>query len=475
VGFNRRLIAVTLVALGTMATAIGCASAEQNRRLDAALRQALTAPPPAGTRSAVWADVRTFYSGRGPAWTRGTSPSRQASAGLRLLRAATEHGLDPAEYGEPALAAELEAIEGGKDDDPNRAKDLAAFDVRMSTAVLSLGRDVAIGRVRPESISSTWKSQRRTPDLAGTLRTALDGSPVRWLDRIRPAHPEYVGLQTALLHLIEQQGQAAPAPRARPAPPASDRITRVRINLDRWRWMPNDLGARHFFVNIPAYQVVAREGGTAVFFSRVVVGKPATKTPVFSAAMNAVVFSPYWNIPETIVLGETVPAVLRDPNYLTRNQIEILRVDDSRTQRVSPSSVNWDDPAELESLAFRQRPGAANALGHVKFVLPNPYGVYLHDTPADSLFDRDGRAFSHGCVRVEEPRALAEYVLRGRPEWPAARIEQAMRSGTERRVPLERAIPVHVAYFTAWVDVTGTLKFEPDIYGFDAVHARLLK
>ena len=129
--------------------------------------------------------------------------------------------------------------------------------------------------------------------------------------------------------------------------------------------------------------------------------------------------------------------------------------------------VNWDDPDALKELAFRQRPGADNALGHVKFVFPNPYNVYLHDTPADRLFERRGRAFSHGCVRVEQPEALASYVLRGDPDWNQPRIVEAMNSGVEKAVKLREPIPVHIVYFTAWVDANGGIQFRPDIYNYD--------
>jgi len=183
--------------------------------------------------------------------------------------------------------------------------------------------------------------------------------------------------------------------------------------------------------------------------------------------METVVFSPYWNIPDTIAENETAPAVARDPNYLARQGIEILRVSSSGTQTLNSADVNWDNPDAVKGLVFRQKPGDGNALGHVKFLFPNPYNVYLHDTPADALFAKPGRAFSHGCVRVEEPETLAKYVLRGYSEWPEEKIFAAMRSGNEQYVKLKKKIPVHIVYFTAWVDENGGLHFQPDIYGYD--------
>ena len=232
--------------------------------------------------------------------------------------------------------------------------------------------------------------------------------------------------------------------------------------------MPDDLGDRHLLVNIPYFHVVARENGKPVMDIRVVVGKPDQKTPVFSGEMQTVVFSPYWNIPDSIVEGETAPAVARDPAYLERNNIEILRMSKSGATPIDSASVDWDDESQLRQLAFRQRPGPGNALGRVKFLFPNEYDVYLHDTPSDSLFARPGRAFSHGCVRVEEPEALAKYILRGYSEWDDDRILEAMHSGVEKHVKLTASVPVHIVYFTAWVDDKGGLHFQPDIYGYDS-------
>ena len=158
----------------------------------------------------------------------------------------------------------------------------------------------------------------------------------------------------------------------------------------------------------------------------------------------------------------------RDPSYLARQNIEILRVG-ARGEAVDPEDVDWDDEEGLKRYAFRQKPGAGNALGHVKFLFPNPHNVYLHDTPADNLFGRPTRAFSHGCVRVEEPEALAKYVLRDVPEWDETAIANAMHSGVEKHIALKSKIPVHIVYFTAWVDENGGLHFQPDIYGYDQI------
>jgi murein L,D-transpeptidase YcbB/YkuD len=266
------------------------------------------------------------------------------------------------------------------------------------------------------------------------------------------------------LHAIKATGVVDKITLAAMNVPLEVRLRQVAVNLERWRWMPDDLGERHFLVNVPYFHLVARENGKPVLDIRVVVGKPGNETPIFSDEMESVVFSPYWNIPDSIKQGETAPAVMRDPDYLERNNIEVLR----GSRRVDTSDIDWNDPDELRALAFRQRPGANNALGHVKFLFPNDFDVYLHDTPADSLFQRRGRAFSHGCVRVEEPEVLAKYVLRGYDEWRDERIVDAMHSGEEQHVKLNAPIPVHITYFTAWVDGNGGLHFQPDVYGYDS-------
>jgi murein L,D-transpeptidase YcbB/YkuD len=184
--------------------------------------------------------------------------------------------------------------------------------------------------------------------------------------------------------------------------------------------------------------------------------------------METVVFSPNWNVPETIALEETAPAVASDPDFLARNNMEVVN---AAGEVVPPETIPWGDEGALADYRFRQRPGANNALGHVKFLFPNKHAVYLHDTPADALFKRIGRAFSHGCVRVEEPHVLAKYVLRDQPEWTDEAIRVAMHEGEERHVKLAEKIPVHIVYMTAWVDERGGLHFEDDVYHYDARQA----
>ena len=195
---------------------------------------------------------------------------------------------------------------------------------------------------------------------------------------------------------------------------------------------------------------------------RVVVGKQQTQTPIFSEQMTHLVFSPYWNVPPDIAKNETLPSVLKDSGFLDRTNMEIV---DRSGNPVDAASIDLSGPGQYR---FRQRPGVSNSLGLVKFMFPNQFNVYLHDTPADSLFARASRAFSHGCVRLEQPGKLAEYVLRDQPDWTPERIGEAMQGGQERTVRLKAPLPVYIGYWTASVSADGLVQFRKDIYGSDS-------
>lgn len=231
--------------------------------------------------------------------------------------------------------------------------------------------------------------------------------------------------------------------------PVEKRVQQILMNMDRMRWLANEPKGNLFVVNIPAFVLHVYEDGQKVFDIDVVVGKEGTNTMMFNGDLNQVVFSPHWNVPSSIVRNEILPAMDRNPNYLASQNMEIT----SNSEGGLPS--------------IRQKPGRGNALGRVKFLFPNSFNIYLHDTPAKSLFEKDKRAFSHGCIRVREPEKLANYVLRNQPEWTPEKIEAAMNSGVEKFVKVKDPIPVIITYYTAWVDENGQLNFREDIYGHD--------
>lgn len=245
--------------------------------------------------------------------------------------------------------------------------------------------------------------------------------------------------------------------------PVAARIETLLLNLDRLRWMPDQLGARHILVNIAGFEVMVMRDGRPILRSAIVVGKRRQETPAFSDTVEHVVVNPYWNVPKSIAVEEIAPQAARDPSYIHREDMEVV-VPGGGT--IDPYMVDWEAAAAGDlPYRLRQRPGPANALGRVKILFPNDFAVYLHDTPARSLFDRRVRAFSHGCMRVEKPLELAAEVL----DWPVEKLAALIDTGERRWLSVDRPTPVHVTYLTAWVDPdTGAVQFRDDLYGRDA-------
>ncbi len=249
--------------------------------------------------------------------------------------------------------------------------------------------------------------------------------------------------------------------------PASRRVTQIEVNLERLRWLPPDPGQRFIVVNVPAFILYAFEGKERTITMRVVVGSELTnrRTPIFADTMEYIQFGPYWNVPRSIAVNEILPQARRDRGYLTRNNYEILRGWGDNAPVVDPRSLS---NAEMSSSRYRvrQKPGPNNALGRVKFMFPNDYAVYLHDTPARARFEDTDRAASHGCVRVADPKALAEYVLHDRADWPADKIASTLSAGRRVRVNLNHGPPVYLVYLTAFGREDQVL-FRDDIYDRD--------
>lgn len=244
-------------------------------------------------------------------------------------------------------------------------------------------------------------------------------------------------------------------------------VDRIRLNLERARWLPQDFTERYVFVNIARYTAGLYENESRVGEIRAVVGKYHQQTPVFAGAMNYMVVNPYWNLPESIVRDEVAPKMAEDRHYLEKNNMEVVRGWDD-PEPVPAGAIDWDDLPDNLDFRVRQKPGASNSLGHVKFMFPNDYNVYLHDTPADALFDRTKRAFSHGCIRLADPMAMAEWVLKDTPEYDRRKVETMIaEGGEETTIVLEKEIPVYIAYFTVDADETGVTYFLDDVYDRD--------
>ncbi|MBD0367577.1 MAG: L,D-transpeptidase family protein [Flavisolibacter sp.] len=230
--------------------------------------------------------------------------------------------------------------------------------------------------------------------------------------------------------------------------PAEARLQQILMNMERMRWMPNEPQGNLIVVNIPEFVLHVYEGKKKAWDMNVVVGKEGHNTMMFTGDLNQIVFSPYWNVPQSIVEKEILPAMQKDPDYLTKQNMEII-----------------GDEGGLP--VIRQLPGPKNSLGRVKFLFPNSFNIYFHDTPAKSLFSMDKRAYSHGCIRLGEPEKMAQYLLRDNPEWTPEKIEEAMNSDKEKYVRLKHPVPVFITYYTAWVDDNGQLNFREDIYNHD--------
>ncbi|MBX9850304.1 MAG: L,D-transpeptidase family protein [Cytophagaceae bacterium] len=244
-----------------------------------------------------------------------------------------------------------------------------------------------------------------------------------------------------------------------------ERINQIIVNMERWRWVPDKISNNYIWVNIPEFRLHVIENGKEAWGMNVIVGKAATYTPIFNDEIEYIVMSPTWNVPETIKRDELVPSVKKDSDFLARQNMEVL----VSNKPVDPQSIDWNNLSEkdLRKMSFRQKPGSGNALGHVKFLFPNEFDVYLHDTPEGHLFSQAERDFSHGCIRIQEPQKFAEYLLKNDPSWTKEKISRAMHNGQEQFIKLKKKTPVYIVYFTAWMDKKGQANFREDLYKHD--------
>ena len=429
--------------------------------------------------------VGRFYDARrfdaAPVWVQRTGITRQATALLDVVAHADREGLDPADYLTPALASLL---------DRDRTFDDAwRLDTLLTRAFLLYARDVSFGRIEPALADSQWTRSARSMDLAALLERAFDAEQVAPVLRgLGPLESGYRALRDAMRryrevagqggwpvplgarlaaegydttagvpaalrrfqehHGLESDGILGPATRTQLDIPAETRARQIALNLERWRWLPRSLGEHYLLVNTAAFSLELVDKDTVTFTARAIVGRPDWPTPILSAIAAEVVFRPTWRVPRSIAAQELLPIIERDSTYLVREGFQI--VGDSQ---------------------LVQEPGPANPLGGVKLVFANPFSVFIHDTPAQPLFSERWRAFSHGCIRVENAGALMARLL---PGWTADSIRAAMTQGRERWVRLPQPVAVHIVYWTAWASGDGLVAFAPDTYGWDEALGRAL-
>lgn len=244
---------------------------------------------------------------------------------------------------------------------------------------------------------------------------------------------------------------------------AAVRARQLAVNLERWRWLPRSLGERHLRVNLPAFHLELFEAGEPVLNMRVIVGRQVRQTPAFVGRMTYLVLNPYWEVPPNLAVLDLLSKIQADGGYLAKNGIKVFTRPGGT--RLNPADINWQQlGAGNFPYHLRQDPGPKNALGRVKFMFPNRYTIYLHDTPTPKLFEREQRSFSSGCIRIEQPFDLAQYLLRGTPLATPAALEEFLQSAKNQTVLLPAPLPVYLLYFTAWVEADGTLNFRPDLY-----------
>lgn len=470
--------------------------------------------------------LEAFYAARGnaPVFVDGLGLAERGRAALARFAKAGEDGLEPSDYavkpGEAATPAEL-----------------ARTEAAVAEAALHYASDAMSGRFDPVRVSALVTAKPPVADFAAILAelsTAADVSAT--LAGYNPPHEGYRRLKAKLAELgpVErppQQVQVPTGPSLKPGQKdARVAALRVRLgagattsdadtyddglveavkafqrdngikatgvvgpatltalnqpaagkpevkaadivaNMERWRWLPRDLGSMHVFVNIPEFQLGVVQDGREIHRTRVIVGKVQNQTPVFSHTMTHIIVNPYWNVPVSILKKEMLGKIQETGGaYLDRGNYEV--VVGSRVQ--SASSVDWAN-VNPAAVRVRQRPGAGNALGNVKFMFPNEHSVYLHDTSSRGLFSQTYRALSHGCVRVHEPFAFADALLTEEPgDLDGAKLK-GMIGGSERYFWLKRKVEVHLAYFTTWVAADGTLEARADIYGHNEKTKRLL-
>ena len=476
--------------------------------------------------------VQRFYFERAyqPAWSIENRPTHQVNELREAVASAFAHGLATTDYHHEALGKITRRLEAAS------ATDL---ELVATSAYLGLASHFQSGRVDPVRLDKDWQVERKAIDLVAHLEQALaDGRIGASLAELLPQQPGYRRLVEQLAGLRMQpdwpvvpagarleagsDGTRVVALRARLAAAGllddnertdetfdsavaaavktfqqrhgleddgvvgnitlqelnterNQRIQQVMVNLERWRWLPNDLGRRHLRVNIAAYQLEAWQDGSRRLDMKVIVGKDYRRTPVFSEQLRYLVLNPRWMVPRRIAVEDKLPLFRKDPASVSARGFDIYQGWADNQLPIDPETIDWESLG-ARSFPYRlvQRPGPQNALGRIKFMLPNRFDVYLHDTPDRHLFERNDRNFSSGCIRVHRPLELAEWVLDETPGWSRSEIDRALATKKEKTVNLQATIPVHIQYTTAWVDDAGQLQLRRDAYGRDKAVAAAL-
>ena len=400
-----------------------------------------------------------------PVWTSSAGLTEAGQALLREFAQADDWGLEANAFKIAALSA-VEVRFASPAEQAN-----AEFDI--ASQLLKYARYARGGRAEPTSLSRFIDRQLTyvNPQKVLSEISATD-KPDAYLRSLHPQHPQFEMLRQKYLEL-RGRSLASPAPaksdkgkkdaKADPKPEKGT-LKKLLVNMEQWRWMPEDLGATYINVNVPEYTLRIVKDGKVIHSERAIVGKIDKQTPIFSEGMAQVIFNPTWGVPDSIKRNEIYPDLVKGKvRILSRNNLKLRQ----NGRDVDPESVDWGS-ADIRKFQVVQPSGDKNVLGVVKFRFPNKHDVYMHDTPTKKLFDTEVRAYSHGCVRVREPEKFATLLLAADQGWTAARVASAIKSNQENQtVNLRQKVPVHLTYFTAVVTDDGKLKLFNDVYGHE--------
>ncbi|MCJ7612352.1 MAG: L,D-transpeptidase family protein [Candidatus Aminicenantes bacterium] len=434
-----------------------------------------------------------FYGRRDcfPAWLDDNGLRPQARSLLGALAEAQAEGLDPCEYGRDRAEALVFLAERKVKDFRNLPPRFRAeVDAVLTDAFFLYASHLSAGKVNPASglTGRGWPPEEE--GLVGLLEHSLAGDEVRpALLGLRPQHEYYLGLRRALGDFRRQvSGLEAVMTEAAPGVPLAGRkllarqralldrqVETLRLNMERWRWLPRSLGRRFVLIDTAVFRLLVADRGRTPMSMKVVVGNLAWPTPVLSAEITGFIINPNWNCTPNIFYKETINFIKADKNYLAANKMVILQGWGSAEKELDPASLDWAkvNPRNYPTLHLRQLPGPLNILGRLKFIMPNPEDIYLHDTPYQDDFKQKERIFSHGCIRAEKPFDLASF-LAGSPLWTKDTIRIAIDSLEELKVYLRAPVPIYVNYFTAWPGPDGRVEFRRDVYSRDGALAAAL-
>lgn len=454
-----------------------------------AIRSAIVGlrPPSNPSDRADLAGLTSYYETPGVPviWTDASGLNARARKAIAEIRKADDWGLKAAAFDVPVAVAAQTAPDA-----------LANAEIKLGLAYLKYARHARGGRIDPQALTRLLDRKPRPYDPSSLMKAiSTNDAPDAYLRSLHPKHPQFHQLRAALVE-ARSAAAALPAQASDPAPngkrrvtgatasPSADAVQRLVVNMERWRWMPDDLGKFYVWDSVTEQMTTVVRSGQVVFSEKIVVGKPSTPTPSFSADMQFVIFHPEWGVPDGIKSNELAPLLRRASNdsgwffggggrtpSSVLQGVGGLRVM-SNGQPVNPDQINWSS-VDIRRFQFIQPAGARNVLGIVKFRFPNKHDVYMHDTPERHLFNTSVRAFSHGCMRVQNPVRLAEVILDYDKGWSPEKVRGYVSHGGE--IKLEKSVPVHIAYFTAIPDADGKIQTKHDLYGLDGRIASALE